>query len=128
MPYGHRVLHNVSSGGTWLDLSEGMNFSQVRVENNVVGDSMVLVFTKHWTPDYDPYHIGYASTHTRGDTSVARELMERGNILADPGLADPRAGDFRLEDTSPAWKAGFQRIPIENIGLVVDEFRRSVSH
>ena len=41
MPYGHRVIHNVTSGGAWLDLSEGMNFSQVRVENNVVGDSMV---------------------------------------------------------------------------------------
>ena len=101
-----------------------MNFYQVRVENNVVGDSMVLVFTKHWTPDYDPYHIGFSSTHTREDSSVARELTRRGNILADPGLADPRAGDFRLGDKSPAWKAGFQRIPIEKIGLVPDEFRR----
>jgi hypothetical protein len=88
---------------------------------------MVLVFTKHWTPDYDPYHIGYSSTHTRGDSVVARQLIERGNILADPGLVDPRAGDFRPGAKSPAWKAGFQRIPIENIGLIVDEFRRSVS-
>ena len=128
MPYGHSVLHNVSTGGTWLDLSEGMNFSQVRVESNVVGDSMVLVFTKHWTPDYDPYHIGYSSTHMRGDTAVSRELIQRGNVLADPDLVDPRAGDFRLRDRSPAWKAGFQRIPVEKIGLVVDEFRRSISH
>jgi parallel beta-helix repeat protein len=124
MPYGHRVIHNVSSGGTWLDLSEGMNFSQVKVENNVVGDSMVLVFTKKWTPDYDPYHIGYSSTHSQGDTAIARELTGRGNILADPGFADPRAGDFRLGEKSPAWKAGFRRIPIEKIGLVRDGFRR----
>ena len=108
--------------------SEAMNFEQVRVEDNVVGDSMVLVFTKHWTPDYDPYHIGYSSTHTQGDNAVSRELIERGNILADPGLVDARGGDFRLRDSSPAWKAGFRRIPIENIGLVVDEFRRSISH
>jgi parallel beta-helix repeat protein len=127
MPYANRVLRNVSAGGTWLDLSEGMNFMQVRVENNVVGDSMLLVYTRKWTPDYDPYHIGYASTHSRGDSSVARELMHRGNVLGDPVLADPRAGDFRLGDRSPAWKAGFQRIPIENIGLVADEFRRSIS-
>jgi len=127
MPSGHSVIHNVSAGGTWLDLSEAMSLSDVRLENNVVGDSMVLVFTKHWTPDYDPYHIGYSSTHTQGDSIVARELARRGNILADPGLAHPRAGDFRLSDGSPAWKAGFRRIPVGSIGLVVDEFRRSVS-
>lgn len=126
LPYGNRVLRNVSIGGTWLDLSEGMNFTHVRVENNVVGDSMLLVYTRKWTPDYDPYHIGYASTHSREDTSIARELMQRGNILADPDLVDPRAGDFRLGQASPAWKAGFQRIPVEKIGLVVDQFRRSI--
>jgi Right handed beta helix region len=127
MPYGNRVIRNVSAGGTWLDLSEGMNFAQVRVENNVVDDSMLLVYTRKWTPDYDPYHIGYASTHARGDTAVARELMRWGNLMADPDLVEPRRGDFRLQDGSPAWKAGFQRIPTEKIGLVVDEYRRSIS-
>ena len=127
MPYGHRVIHNVSTGGTWLDLSERMNLSQVQVENNVVGDSMVLVFTKHWTPDYDPYHIGYSSMHTREDTSIVRELALRGNILADPGFADPLRGDFRMGSGSPVWKTGFRRIPVEKIGLVVDEFRLSIS-
>lgn len=126
LPYGNRVLRNVSIGGTWLDLSEGMNFTHVRVENNVVGDSMLLVYTRKWTPDYDPYHIGYASTHSREDTSIARGLTQRGNILADPDLVDPRTGDFRLGQASPAWKAGFQRIPVEKIGLVVDQFRRSI--
>jgi hypothetical protein len=101
-----------------------MNFSEVRVENNVVGDSLVLVFTKHWTPDYDPYHIGYSSTHTRRDSAVARELSSRGNILADPGFVNPGAGDFRLKDSSPARKSGFNRIPVGNIGLYIDEFRR----
>jgi hypothetical protein len=104
-----------------------MTLSQIRAEDNVVGDSMVLVFTKHWTPDYDPYHIGYSSTHTRDDSSVARELMQRGNILADPGYVDPRRGDFRMNSASPAWKTGFKRIPVENIGLIVDEFRLSIS-
>ena len=127
MPYGNSVIRNVSVGGTWLDLSEGMNFTQVRVENNVVGDSILLVYTRKWTADYDPYHIGYASTHSWGDSSVARELMQRGNILAHSGLGEARAGDFRLGEKSPAWKAGFQRIPVENIGLVVDESRRSIS-
>ena len=123
MPYGHRVAHNVSAGGTWLDLSEGMNFTQVQVENNVVGDSIVLVFTRKWTPDYDPYHIGYSSSHTKEDTAVARALNQRGNLLANPFIVNPAGGDFRLGDASPAWKAGFQRIPFEKIGLLSDGFR-----
>jgi hypothetical protein len=127
MPYGNAVLRNVSMGGTWLDLSEGMNFTHVRVENNVVGDSMLLVFARKWTPDYDPYHIGYASTHSWQDTVTVRELEERRNILADPEIVDPRAGDFRLREDSPAWKLGFQRIPVGQIGLVVDEYRPTLT-
>jgi hypothetical protein len=127
MPYGHRILRNVSAGGTWLDLSEGMNFTHVQVENNVTGDSMLAVYTKKWTPDYDPYAIGYASTHTRADSVMVRELTQRGNIIATPGFVDEQHGDFRLLPESPAWKAGFQRIPIEEIGLIKDEFRRSTA-
>jgi len=126
LPYGNRVVRNVSAGGTFLDLSEGMNFSQVSVENNVVADSLLLVYTKKWTPDYDPYHIGYASTHDRGDSAIARALKQRANLLGSPRLANPGRGDFRLLEDSPAWKAGFRTIPIDSIGLVVDEFRKSV--
>jgi len=124
-PFGHIVRHNVSAGGTWLDLSEGMTLANVTVENNVAGDSMVVVFTKKWTPDYDPYHIGYSSTHTRKDTALAHALEARGNILADPGFADPLHGDFRMGTASPAWKTGFRQIPFDSIGLIVDEFRVS---
>lgn len=126
MPYGHMVLNNVSLGGTWLDLSEGMDRARVRVENNVVGDSLLLVLTRKWTPDYDPYHIGYAAEYTRGDTVAVGELTRRGNLLADPGLVDPLRGDFHLRENSPAWGVGFQRIPVETIGLVKDEFRTSL--
>jgi hypothetical protein len=126
MPYGHKVLRNISTGGTWLDLSEGMNFTQVTVENNVVGDSLILVYTRKWTPDYDPYHIGYASTHSRQDTVLARELSQRGNILANPGFIDIAKHDFRLPEDSPAWKAGFRAIPFEKIGLQIDEYRKTL--
>jgi hypothetical protein len=126
MPYGHTVVRNVSVGGIFLDLSEGMDFSHVTVERNVIGDSVLLVMTKKWTPDYDPYHIGYVATYTSRDTAIARELAQRRNVLADPGFINPRSGSFRLSDHSPAWEAGFQRIPIERIGLRMDEYRREV--
>jgi hypothetical protein len=125
-PCGNSVVRNVSLGGTWLDLSEGMDFTDVRVEKNVVADSMLLVLTRKWFPEYDPYHIGYAAEYSRDDSLVAAELVRRGNLLADPGIVDSRGGDFRLREDSPAWQVGFRRIPLESIGLIVDEFRRSV--
>jgi len=128
MPYGHSVRRNISTGGTWLDLSEGMDFSRVRVEQNVIADTMLLVLTRRWTPDYDPYHIGYAATSTTADTALATALRNRGNMLSDPRLVDPAHGDFRLRDDSPAWKEGFQRIPVEMIGLIQDEYRRLIPH
>jgi parallel beta-helix repeat protein len=126
MPYGHSVVNNISMGGTWLDLSEGLDFTRVRVEKNVVADTMLLVFTRKWYPEYDPYHIGYAAEFSRSDAGMAREMAKRGNILSDPGIVDPVRGDFRLRQDSPAWGAGFRRIPVETIGLVADEFRKSV--
>lgn len=126
MPYGNAVVNNISLGGTWLDLSEGMNFTHVRVENNVIADSMLLVQTRAWYQDFDPYHIGYAAEYTRSDARISGELTTRGNVLADPGLVDVAGGDYTLKNDSPALQAGFQRIPVDRIGLGVDEFRRAV--
>jgi hypothetical protein len=44
----------------------------------------------------------------------------------DPGFIDPRNADFRLRDDSPVWSLGFQRIPLESIGLMKDGFRRNL--
>jgi parallel beta-helix repeat protein len=126
MPYGHVVTNNISLGGTWLDLSEEMNFSHVKVESNVVADSMLLVKTRKWYPDFDPYHIGYAGTYTMHDQKISRELKRRKNVLADPLLENPSTGKFRPSPQSPAWKAGFQPIPVDSIGLIKDEFRTAV--
>jgi len=44
-------------------------------------------------------------------------LDMRDNLTeGDPGFVDPANGNFQLKDDSPAWKLGFKRIPIENIG------------
>ena len=48
------------------------------------------------------------------------------NLLdLDPRFVDEKALDFRLKDDSPAFKVGFQKIPVEKIGLYQDEFRAS---
>ncbi|NUQ61564.1 MAG: right-handed parallel beta-helix repeat-containing protein [Pirellulales bacterium] len=41
----------------------------------------------------------------------------------DPRFIDPEQLDFRLRDDSPAWKLGFQRIPVEKIGLYPSDDR-----
>lgn len=48
------------------------------------------------------------------------------NLLgADPHFIDAAKGNFQLRDDSPAYKLGFQRIPMEQIGLVDDGTRAS---
>jgi len=42
-----------------------------------------------------------------------------------PRSARPTVQDFQLAKDSPAWKLGFQRIPVEKIGLYKDENRAS---
>jgi hypothetical protein len=44
----------------------------------------------------------------------------------DPGFVDPKRGDFRLKADSPAFKLGFQPIPMEEIGPQKDGTRLSV--
>ncbi len=59
---------------------------------------------------------------------IARKLATiKDNLVdAEPGFVAPARMDFQLADDSPAYKLGFKRIPIEKIGLVKDEFRKSV--
>ncbi len=44
-------------------------------------------------------------------------------IDKDPRFVASEPEDFRLSDESPAWQLGFQLIPIQEIGLVTDEYR-----
>ena len=128
LPYGNRVINNVSYGGTWLDLSEELGLEHAIVEKNLIADSVVLVLTKKWTPDYDPYNIGYSAVYRFGDKKITAELEHRGNVLTnrDPGFVDLKHGNLQLRNDSPAFKLGFKRIPMEQIGLRIDEFRKDI--
>jgi Right handed beta helix region len=57
-----------------------------------------------------------------------RELIEIRDNLAgeDPLFVDESKMDFRLKPASPAWKLGFQPIPMEKIGLQVDDIRTTL--
>jgi hypothetical protein len=54
-------------------------------------------------------------------------LTLRNNLLGmDPSFVDEKAGNFQLRDDSFALRMGFERIPLDKIGLRVDEFRPSL--
>jgi len=57
----------------------------------------------------------------------ARPLVKFENNLLDqdPLFVDAAKLNFQLRDDSPAWKLGFQRIPVEQIGLVASPDRAS---
>jgi hypothetical protein len=51
--------------------------------------------------------------------------LTNNSIGVDPRLADAKALDFRLRKDSPAWKIGFNPIPLAKIGLYKDPLRAS---
>ena len=51
------------------------------------------------------------------------EGWDKDSIIADPLFENEAKDDYRLKKDSPAWKLGFERIPVEKIGLYQDERR-----
>ena len=51
--------------------------------------------------------------------------LENNLTDSDPKFADAQGGSYQLTDASPAWALGFQRIPVEKIGLYPDASRAS---
>jgi len=60
------------------------------------------------------------------DKKAAPFVTFQDNLLdTDPHFVDATNDNFQLRDDSPAYKLGFQRIPMEKIGLVNDPTRAS---
>jgi hypothetical protein len=59
---------------------------------------------------------------------MTKILENDGNKLinTDPGFIDVDNDDFQLREDSPAYKLGFKRIPIGEIGLYKDQYRTNI--
>ena len=101
VPKYNKIIRNVSYGGRWLDLHDGMDFSIVSVKDNLIADPGRCKWRR-------------------------KELKDNNNMVidTDPGFVDLENENFQLKDDSPAWKLGFKPIPFENIGLYIDEHRK----
>lgn len=120
IPTGNVVRGNVSTGGCFLSLHPLVDFDDVKVEKNLIGDP--LLFTGSPTGDGKP------NRYSQGSAALTSIWEKAGNLMiqGDPGFVDPEREDFRLKPESPAWKLGFKPIPFEQIGLQRDAFRKSL--
>jgi len=50
--------------------------------------------------------------------------IEANLVTSNPGFVDLAHQNFQLVDGSSAFQLGFQRVPLEHIGLYLDEFRK----
>ena len=69
------------------------------------------------------------SREAREYVTVADNLIDQNPHFATPDrIGDgkqPRAVDFALQDDSPAWGIGFEKLPLDQMGVQKDEFRAS---
>jgi hypothetical protein len=62
-----------------------------------------------------------------GTLRLENNLTNAASSLVSSSFDWSRATDFELKKDSPAWTLGFQRIPLEQIGLRDDELRRGLT-
>jgi hypothetical protein len=120
LPKDNLIRGNVSWGGLFLHLSPTASLDHVRLENNVIADDVVFTGSVDGS--------GKGATYRNGDETIAAELSPRGNVIVpgDPGFGELKTQDFRLVAGSPGSKLGFRPIPFNQIGLQVDEYRKTL--
>ena len=120
MPYENVVIRNISYGGKWLDMSSELDFSTLTVKDNLIADPVICT----WREQFQEQDKGYKE-YKFGDSEMTNLLEDNGNMIinTDPGFMDVDNENFQLREDSPAYKLGFKRIPIEEIGLYKDQYR-----
>ncbi len=121
IPKDNVVRRNISWGpGFFLSLHPAAGLNDVRVEENVIANDVVF------SGAFDG--SGKGRTYNNGDPVIAAEFGKRGNTIVkgDPSLGEMQRGGFRVAAGAPARKIGFEPIPLEDIGLRRDAYRRAL--
>lgn len=121
IPRGNVIRRNISYGGSFFQFTDPeLDFSILSITDNLIADPIILEIREKGK--------SVATKYKYGDANYMAEFEKYGNIVidTDPGFVDLENENFQLKDDSPAWNLGFERIPIEKIGLYVDEYRNSL--
>lgn len=119
VPKYNRIIRNVSFGGRWLDLYDGLDLETVTIESNVIADTVLIKWVE---VSGEPPHL-----YSREDEKIKKLLEAHNNRIfkGNPGIKDIEGEDFNLSEDSPAFEIGFRPIPFDKIGLIKDDFRKS---
>jgi hypothetical protein len=120
MAKNNKIIRNVSFGGRFIDLYDKLNFEIVEVKDNLIGDPVLLRASQEsdQSDNFQTFKYGHVETM---ENMKGNKFWEE-----NPGFKDIGKGKFQLNDNSPAYELGFQKIPIEKIGLYSDEYRKSL--
>ncbi|MFZ5517578.1 MAG: right-handed parallel beta-helix repeat-containing protein [Candidatus Zhuqueibacterota bacterium] len=133
VPKNNRILNNISVAGKWIELYDffAYDLSVITMKNNVIADSIICKHVKTAPAGWEPYYLnldneaGYIY-HTDVGESIAELFKDNLVLKENPGFVNFEKEDFRLKENSPAFATGFKQIPVEKIGLRVDEYRKSL--
>jgi hypothetical protein len=132
VPKNNKFLNNISYGGRWIELLDYFAYDfkkEITFKNNLIGDKEVCKRIKEDPKGWEPYYLnldcsdGYR-VYTNSDEEIKKEFKNDLFIDKDPGFVDYANQNFNLKKNSPAFKLGFKPIPIEKIGLFVDNYRK----
>ena len=133
VPKNNKIIRNISYGGRFIERYDYFAYdpSVVTIKDNVIADSIIYKRVKQAPAGWEPYYLNLDTEDEyiyfkQSDKENVPDLAGNLIIAADPGFENVAQGDFRLKPNSPAFKIGFKKIPIEKIGLFVDEYRKTL--
>lgn len=130
VPKNNKIIRNISYGGRFIERYDyfAYDHSVVTIKDNVIADSIIYKRVKQAPVGWEPYYLNLDTEDDyiyfkQGDTENVPDLADNLILDSDPGFENIEKEDFRLKPDSPAFMLGFKKIPIEKIGLFVDEHR-----
>lgn len=133
VPKNNAFINNIAIGGRWMDIYDYflIPLTEVEIRDNYIVSPIVCRRLKAPPKKWDPYYLDINmqadyGAFRAGDPEIADDFQDNLITAVDPGFVDLAQADFRLRNDAPVYKLGFQEIPLEQIGLFVDDFRKKL--
>ncbi len=114
---GFWAMHR-KPGGSVLWQLQNFDASTMMIDSNLVWHCDQPVRVEQSPYMQDGSTVGWDEWQAMG--------FDTGSRIAEPLFVAPGRDDYRLRENSPAFEMGFEPIPMERIGLYVDEHRSTV--
>ncbi len=133
VPKNNKIIRNISCAGRFIERYDYFAYdpSVVTIMDNLIADSIIYKRVNQPPVGWEPYYLNLDTEANyryfkAGEGDQVEDLHGNFIIATDPGFKDIEHADFRLKASSPAFRLGFKKIPIEKIGLVRDEHRKAL--